>query len=164
MDLGVVDALLHHVCCVVYCHGCCLLPCKSQGAIIRWGGTEHPGWKWVPLDIIGLGRALGPAPTLHPSGYIGTSSVNCCVLLSWCWEQLEIRERLFFLPPPGQHSQPPRQKSHLKASPLPCLHLFLPILLPKTAISQQKALSRGSCGALPMSPSHWHSWRLRGWL
>lgn len=44
------------------------------------------------------------------------------------------------------------------------LALFLPFLMPRTSISQQKTLSRGSCGALPSSPSRWHSWWLQGQL
>lgn len=112
MDPGGVDLSLRRVCWVVSCHGCHgVVPVALRDP--RWAhqvGWEGASWVGVGLPRASWGQAgaPGPAPTLHPLGYAGTSSLGHWVLLSRCWEQLAIRERLFFLPPSSQCSQPPR--------------------------------------------------------
>lgn len=58
--------------------------CKSQ--------TGWDGASWVGVGPHGTKRGPGPAPTLHPLGYAGMSSLDC-------WEQRLQRGCSSFLPP-----------------------------------------------------------------
>lgn len=112
MDFGTGNSRWCHVCWVESLHGC-------------HDVMQKPNWVgWSILSPHGTESGPGPAPTLHPLGYAGMSSLDC-------WEQrLETGRSFSFLPLTFPTIQPEIP------APLPCLHLFLPFPLPKNAISQ----------------------------